>query len=121
VISRSSTTALSCSSRRRREWNGSSPGAAGPRARPIFPAARSLVWSDIPNDRILRFDETTGTTGVFRHPAGYANGNVVDREGRLVTCEHGGRRVSRTEHDGAITVIADRFEGKRFNPRTTPW
>ncbi len=79
------------------------------------PAGRYLVWSDIPNDRILRFDETTGTTGVFRHPAGYANGNVVDREGRLVTCEHGGRRVSRTEHDGAITVIADRFEGKRLN------
>lgn len=80
-----------------------------------FPAHRSLVWSDIPNDRMLRFDETTGHTGIFRQPAGYSNGNSVDREGRLVTCEHGGRRVSRTEHDGAITLIADRFQGKRFN------
>jgi gluconolactonase len=80
-----------------------------------FPAGRSLVWSDIPNDRLLRFDETTGQTGVFRHPAGYANGNVVDREGRLVTCEHGNRRVTRTEHDGSITVVADRYEGKRLN------
>jgi len=80
-----------------------------------FPAHRSLIWSDIPNDRILRWDETTGTVGVFRHPAGYTNGHTVDREGRLVSCEHGNRRVTRTEHDGSITVIADRFEGKRFN------
>src|SRR3712207_3757398 len=80
-----------------------------------FPAHRYLVWSDIPNDRMLRFDETTGQTGVFRSPAGYSNGNTVDREGRLVTCEHGHRRVTRTEHDGHITVIADRFAGKRFN------
>src|ERR671913_842805 len=80
-----------------------------------FPAGRYLVWSDIPNDRMLRFDETTGTVGVFRHPAGYSNGNTVDREGRLVTCEHGNRRVTRTEHDGRITVVADRFDGKRFN------
>ena len=80
-----------------------------------FPAQRSLVWSDIPNDRMLRFDEATGATGVFRAPAGYSNGNTVDREGRLVSCEHGNRRVTRTEHDGSITVIADRFEGKRFN------
>jgi gluconolactonase len=80
-----------------------------------FPAHRYVVWSDIPNDRMLRWDETTGQTGVFRHPAGYSNGNVVDREGRLVTCEHGNRRVTRTEHDGRVTVIADRFEGKRFN------
>jgi gluconolactonase len=80
-----------------------------------FPAGRFLVWSDIPNDRMLRFDETTGTVGIFRYPANYSNGNTVDREGRLVTCEHGGRRVSRTEHDGSITVLADRFEGKRLN------
>ena len=80
-----------------------------------FPAGRSLVWSDIPNDRQLRWDETTGVTGVFRQPAGYTNGNTVDRQGRLVSCEHGGRRVSRTEHDGSITTIADRFEGKRLN------
>ncbi len=80
-----------------------------------FPAQRSLVWSDIPNDRMLRFDEATGATGVFRAPAGYSNGNTVDREGRLVSCEHGNRRVTRTEHDGSITVLAERFEGKRFN------
>ena len=80
-----------------------------------FPAHRSLVWSDIPNDRMLRFDEASGATGVFRAPAGYSNGNTVDREGRLVTCEHGNRRVTRTEHDGTITVLADRFRGKRLN------
>src|SRR4051812_42789002 len=64
---------------------------------------------------MLRWDETTGETGVFRHPAGYSNGNFVDREGRLVTCEHGNRRVTRTEHDGSITVIAERYQGNRFN------
>jgi gluconolactonase len=80
-----------------------------------LPAHRYVLWSDIPNDRMLRFDETTGQTGVFRQPAGHSNGNTVDREGRIVTCEHGNRRVTRTEHDGRITVVADRFEGKRFN------
>jgi gluconolactonase len=80
-----------------------------------FPAGRHLVWSDIPNDRMLRFDEANGTVGTFRQPAGHSNGNTVDREGRLVTCEHGNRRVTRTEHDGSVTVLADRFEGKRFN------
>ena len=80
-----------------------------------FPAHRSVVWSDIPNDRMLRFDEASGAVSVFRHPAGYTNGHTVDRQGRLVSCEHGNRRVTRTEHDGSITVIADRFEGKRFN------
>jgi len=80
-----------------------------------FAAGRYLVWSDIPNDRILRWDEPTGTVGTFRQPAGYANGNTVDPQGRLVSCEHGNRRVTRTEHDGAITVIADRYDGKRFN------
>jgi gluconolactonase len=80
-----------------------------------LPLARSLVWSDIPNDRILRWDETTGQVGVYRHPAGYTNGHTVDRQGRLLSCEHGGRRVSRTEHDGSITTIADRYDGKRLN------
>jgi gluconolactonase len=79
------------------------------------PAGRYLVWSDIPNDRMLRFDETNGAVGVFRAPAGYSNGNTIDLHGRLVTCEHGNRRVTRTEHDGSITAIADRFEGKRLN------
>lgn len=80
-----------------------------------FPTMRTLVWSDIPNDRLLRYDEVSGQVGVFRQPANYTNGNTVDRQGRLVSCEHGGRRVVRTEHDGAITVLADRFQGKRFN------
>ncbi|MEZ0170163.1 SMP-30/gluconolactonase/LRE family protein [Microvirga sp. TS319] len=80
-----------------------------------FPAGRYLVWSDIPNDRMMRFDETSNTVSVFRAPSGYSNGNTVDREGRLVTCEHGNRRVTRTEHDGSITVIASHYEGKRLN------
>ena len=80
-----------------------------------FPAHRSLVWSDIPNDRMLRWDEASGNVSVFRQPANYANGNTIDRQGRLVTCEHGGRRVTRTEPDGSITVITDRFEGARYN------
>ncbi|CAN5848307.1 SMP-30/gluconolactonase/LRE family protein [soil metagenome] len=80
-----------------------------------FPMMRSVVWSDIPNDRMMRWDETSGVTGVFRHPAGYTNGNTVDREGRLVSCEHGNRRVTRTEHDGSITVVADKHDGKPLN------
>jgi len=80
-----------------------------------FPAGRFLVWSDIPNDRMLRWDEVTGTVGPFRQPSGYVNGNTIDRFGRLVSCEQGGRRVTRTEHDGSITVLADRWQGKRFN------
>ena len=70
-----------------------------------FAAGRYLVWSDIPNDRMLRWDEPTGNIGVFRSPAGYTNGHTVDREGRLVSCSHGARRIERTEHDGSITVI----------------
>src|SRR5262245_60379878 len=80
-----------------------------------FFAGRYLVWSDIPNNRMLRYDETSGQVGVFRQPSNNSNGNTVDREGRLVTCEHSGRRVSRTEHDGSITTIADKWRGKRLN------
>ncbi len=80
-----------------------------------FPAGRYLVWSDAPNDRMLRYDEASGAVSVFRQPANNSNGNTVDRQGRLVTCEHGTRRVTRTEHDGSITVLADRFGGKRLN------
>jgi gluconolactonase len=83
---------------------------------PVYvPAGRYLVWSDIPNDRLLRWDETTGVVGVFRQPANYANGQTLDGAGRLLTCEQGTRRVTRTEHDGSTTVIADRYDGKRFN------
>ncbi len=67
-----------------------------------FAAGRYLIFSDIPNDRILRWDETTGAVGVFRQPAGYANGHTVDLQGRLISCEHGNRAVTRTEHDGSI-------------------
>ena len=74
---------------------------------PVYvPGGRYLVWSDIPNDRLLRWDEPTGRVGVFRQPAGYANGNTLDAQSRLVTCEHGNRRVSRTEHDGSISTIS---------------
>jgi len=80
-----------------------------------FPAGRYLVWSDIPNDRLMRWDETTGATGVFRQPSGFANGHTVDRQGRLLSCEHGNRRVTRTEFSGSITVLADAYQGKRLN------
>jgi gluconolactonase len=80
-----------------------------------LPAGRYLVWSDVPNDRMMRYDETSDTVSVFRHPAGCSNGNTVDRQGRLVTCEHGNRRMTRTEHDGSCTVIASHFQGKRLN------
>ncbi|WP_233890016.1 SMP-30/gluconolactonase/LRE family protein [Paraburkholderia flagellata] len=80
-----------------------------------FGDGRYLLWSDIPNNRILRWDDETGAVSVFRKPSGYANGNTRDRQGRLVTCEHGHRRVTRTEYDGSITVLVDRFDGKRLN------
>jgi gluconolactonase len=76
---------------------------------------RCLLWSDIPNNRILRWDEASGETSVFRTPSGFANGNTRDRNGRLITCEHGGRRVTRTEYDGSLTVLMDRWQGKRLN------
>ncbi|AMM23685.1 SMP-30/gluconolactonase/LRE family protein [Variovorax sp. PAMC 28711] len=80
-----------------------------------FAAGRYLVWSDIPNDRILRWDETDGSVSVFRQPALNANGNTVDLQGRLVSCEHRGRCVSRTEHDGSRTILASHYDGKRLN------
>ncbi|MBI3516052.1 MAG: SMP-30/gluconolactonase/LRE family protein [Proteobacteria bacterium] len=79
-----------------------------------FGDGRYLLWSDIPNNRIMKWEEETGAVSVFRKPSNFANGNTRDRQGRLVTCEHG-RRVTRTEPDGAITVLADRFEGKPLN------
>ncbi|MGH3662794.1 MAG: SMP-30/gluconolactonase/LRE family protein [Micromonosporaceae bacterium] len=76
---------------------------------------RSLLFSDIPNDRVMRWDETTGAVGVWRRPAGYANGRTLDRAGRVINCEQGGRRVTRLEPDGSTTVLADRWRGKRLN------
>jgi gluconolactonase len=88
-----------------------------------FPAANAaqgepghLLVSDIPNNRIMKFDEKTGAFSVFRQGSNYANGNTRDRQGRLVSCEHSvTRRITRTERDGKITVLADSFEGKRLN------
>jgi gluconolactonase len=80
-----------------------------------FGDGRFLLWSDIPNNRIMKWEEETGAVCVFRKPSNFANGNTRDRQGRLVTCEHGGRRITRTEIDGSITVLIDRFDGKRLN------
>ena len=80
-----------------------------------FAAGRYLLWSDIPNNRIMRWDETDGSVSVFRDPSNNSNGHTVDRQGRLISCEHLARRVTRTEFDGRVGVIADSFEGKRLN------
>jgi gluconolactonase len=80
-----------------------------------FGGGRYLVWSDIPNNRMMRFDECDASVSEFRTGSNYSNGNSVDRQGRLVTCEHHGRRVSRTEHDGTVVSLASHFNGKRLN------
>jgi gluconolactonase len=80
-----------------------------------FGDGRYLLWSDIPNERIMKWEEETGTVSVFRNPSNFANGNTRDRQGRLISCEHGGRRITRTEYDGTITVLMDSFDGKRLN------
>ena len=80
-----------------------------------FGDGRYLLWSDIPNNRMLKWEEETGRVSTFRRPSDYANGNTRDRQGRLVTCEHGGRRVTRTEYDGSVMVLADRWRGKPLN------
>ncbi len=80
-----------------------------------FGAGRYLVWSDIPNDRMMRWDETDGSVSVFRQPCNNTNGHTVDLQGRLISCEHRGRRITRTEPDGSITVLADTYEGGRLN------
>ncbi len=83
---------------------------------PVYvPAGRYVLFSDIPNDRVLRWDETTGAVGVFQQPAGYANGRTLDRTGRVVSCRHGHRQVVRTEHDGSDTVLASHHQGRRLN------
>jgi gluconolactonase len=80
-----------------------------------FGDGRYLLWSDIPNNRIMRWDEETGRVSIFRKPSNFANGNTRDRQGRLLTCEHDMRRVSRTEHDGTIITVADKYDGKPLN------
>jgi gluconolactonase len=80
-----------------------------------FGDGRYLLWSDIPNNRVMRWCEESGVVSVFRSPSDYCNGHTRDRQGRLVTCEHGTRRVTRTEHDGTITVLMDSSDGKQLN------
>jgi gluconolactonase len=80
-----------------------------------FGDGRYLLWSDIPNNRIMKWEEETGAVSVFRKPSNFANGHTRDRQGRLISCEHGGRRVTRTEYDGSLTVILDAYGGKPLN------
>lgn len=80
-----------------------------------FGGGRYLLFSDIPNNRVMRFDDTDASVSEFRNPSNNTNGNTMDRQGRLISCEHLGRRVVRTEHDGSLTVIADSFEGSKLN------
>jgi gluconolactonase len=79
-----------------------------------FNDANQLLWSDIPNQRMLRWTPESGVS-IYRQPSNFTNGHTRDRQGRLISCEHGTRRVTRTEVDGSITVLADRFEGARLN------
>lgn len=83
---------------------------------PVYvPAGRFLLWSDIPNDRVMRWDETSGAVSVFEQPAWNANGHTLDRQGRVLSCEHRGRCVSRREHDGSRNVLVDDIKGQRLN------
>ena len=86
-----------------------------------FGDGRYVLWSDIPNNRILKWDEETGSVTAFRKPSNNANGNTRDRQGRLVTCEHGGRRVARTEYDGSLTVLADTWQRQAAELARTTW
>src|SRR5579885_1341011 len=95
----------------RRLWTGAE-WAEGP---VYFGDMHSVIFSDVPNNRMMRYDEVTGETTLFRFPADEANGNTRDRQGRLVTCEQRTRRVTRTEYDGSITVLADRYHGAQLN------
>ncbi|MFK7962328.1 MAG: SMP-30/gluconolactonase/LRE family protein [Burkholderiaceae bacterium] len=80
-----------------------------------FGDQRCLIWSDVPGNGMYRWDEATGAVSPFRVPSNNGNGNYRDLQGRLLTCEHRNRRVVRTEHDGSITVLADRYDGQRLN------
>ncbi len=94
-----------------RLWQGSRWGEG-----PVWLGdVRCLLWSDIPNNRVLKWEEQTGAVSEWRKPSNNANGHTRDRQGRIIACEHAGRRVVRFEHDGSTTVLANRFEGKRLN------
>ena len=94
-----------------RLWTGSR-WAEGP---VYVPAARQVLWSDIPNNRVLRFVEDDSSVSVFETPCSFQNGHALDGEGRVIACEHGGRRISRLDHDGVWRALATHFEGKRLN------
>jgi gluconolactonase len=79
-----------------------------------FGDLRCLLWSDIPNDRMMKWEDETGEVSLFRKPSHYANGNTRDRQGRLITCEMDSQRLTCTEYDGTITVLADSFDGKKL-------
>jgi gluconolactonase len=115
IVERAFKNLVSLNARVLKLWTGAA-WAEGP---VYFRDGDFLLFSDIPNNRMMRFvpDHTGlgGTVSVFRQPANNTNGHTRDREGRLVSCEHGARRVTRTEPDGRITVLADRFQGKRLN------
>jgi gluconolactonase len=83
---------------------------------PVYvPSARHLLFSDIPRNRVMRYNECDDAVSVFSSPSNFANGHTLDMEGRVLACEHLSRRVTRTEHDGSLTVLADSYEGKRLN------
>jgi len=83
---------------------------------PVYvPAARHLIWSDIPNNRLMRFNEDDGSVSVFQSHCGFHNGHTLDHEGRIIACEHGGRRISRLGHDGVWRSLCDHVGGKRLN------
>ena len=105
---------MRCASATRR-FSGCGPAACGARARRGTGRASILIWSDIPNNRQLRWLQDDGHVTVFRQPSGNSNGNTFDHQGRQLSCEHSGRRVVRYEHDGSVTVIADSYQGKRLN------
>ncbi len=94
-----------------RHWSGAewSEGAV------YIPSLHVVVWSDIPNNRMLQFDPSSGETTVFREPSNFSNGNSLDLDGRMITAQHLTHGISRTELDGSVTMLVDRFEGKRFN------
>lgn len=82
---------------------------------PVYLKSGLLVWSDVPGNRMWAWSEEKGEVSVFREPSNYSNGNTLDLQGRMVTCEHGKRRVTRTEHDGTVQVVVDSYQGKKFN------
>ena len=115
VLDKSFAHLINGNARLKKLWTGSA-WAEGP---VFFRDGNFLLFSDIPNDRIMRFvpdfSGLEGTMSVYRQPANNTNGHTRDLEGRLISCEHGGRKVSRTELDGRITVVADSYNGKKLN------